>query len=103
MHNALKWIIRKQGAFFDTLAVVTWESNRLNMPRWNADTASITAEYENVQDEDEWDDEWEDDWDEKEDNKVSDGNEITAQKFYRALRGYGKKIDNTSFMMLTSL
>lgn len=100
VHNALKWIIRKQGAFFDTLAVVTWESNRLNMPRWNADTASITAEYENVQDEDEWDDEWEDDWDEKEDNKVSDGNEITAQKFYRALRGYGKKIDNTSFMML---
>ena len=100
VHNALKWIIRKQGAFFDTLAVVTWESNRLNMPRWNADTASITAEYENVQDEDEWDDEWEDDWDEKEDQKVSDGNEITAQKFYRALRGYGKKIDNTSFMML---
>ena len=100
VHNALKWIIRKQGAFFDTLAIVTWESNRLSMPRWNADTASITAEYESVQDEDEWDDEWEDDWDEKEGNKVSDGNEITAQKFYRALRGYGKKIDNTSFMML---
>ena len=29
IHNALKWIIRKQGTFFDTLAVVTWESNRL--------------------------------------------------------------------------
>ena len=24
IHNALKWIIRKQGTFFDTLAVVTW-------------------------------------------------------------------------------
>lgn len=34
IHNALKWIIRKQGTFFDTLAVVTWESNRLCMPTY---------------------------------------------------------------------
>ena len=27
IHNALKWIIRKQGTFFDTLAIVTWESS----------------------------------------------------------------------------
>ena len=60
------------------------------MPRWNADTYSITAEYEDIQDT--CDDEWEDDWDEKEDNAVSDGNEITAQKFYRALRGYGGRL-----------
>ena len=49
IHNALKWIIRKQGTFFDTLAIVTWESNRLSMPRWNVDTEMITSEYD-------WDD-----------------------------------------------
>ena len=78
----MKWIIRKQGTFFDTLAVVTWESNRLSMPRWNVDTEMITSEYA-------WDDE------EPEEEIISDGNAVTAEKFYRALRGYGKKVDNT--------
>lgn len=87
IHNALKWIIRKQGTFFDTLAVVTWESNRLCMPRWNVDTEMITSEYA-------WDDE------EPEEETISDGNAVTAEKFYKALRGYGKKVDNTSAMIL---
>ena len=87
IHNALKWIIRKQGTFFDTLAIVTWESNRLSMPRWNVDTEMITSEYD-------WDDE------EAEEEVISDGNAITAEKFYRALRGYGKKVNNTSAMIL---
>ena len=73
IHNALKWIIRKQGTFFDTLAVVTWESNRLCMPRWNVDTEMITSEYA-------WDDE------EPEEETISDGNAVTAEKFYKALR-----------------
>lgn len=29
IHNALKWIIRKQGHNYDTLTMVTWESNML--------------------------------------------------------------------------
>ena len=90
IHNALKWIIRKQGTFFDTLAIVTWESNRLSMPRWEADTDTVASEYE-------WD-EWSDE--ESEEEMVSDGNAITAIKFYKALRGYGKKVDNTSAMFL---
>lgn len=90
IHNALKWIIRKQGTFFDTLAVVTWESNRLSMPRWDADTDTIASEYK-------WD-EWNDEA--SEEKMVSDGNAITAIKFYKALRGYGKKVDNTSAMFL---
>ena len=90
IHNALKWIIRKQGTFFDTLAIVTWESNRLSMPRWDADTDTVASEYE-------WD-EWSDE--ESEEEMVSDGNAITAIKFYKALRGYGKKVDNTSAMFL---
>lgn len=92
IHNALKWIIRKQGTFFDTLAVVTWESNQLSMPKWNADTDTIASEYD-------WDhDDWENE--ECENKSVSDGNGITAEKFYRALRGYGKTVDNTSSMIL---
>ena len=43
-------------------------------------------------------DEWEDEW--SEEKAVSDGNPITAEKFYKALKGYGKKVDNTSNMIL---
>ena len=91
IHNALKWIIRKQGTFFDTLAVVTWESHRQSMPRWNVDTDTIASEYAG-------DDDWNDE--ESEEESACDGNAITAEKFYSALRGYGKKVDNTSKMIL---
>lgn len=94
IHNALKWIIRKQGTFFDTLVIVTWESNRSSMPRWNADTEDIASEYDEEQDD--WDDE------ENDESAVSDGNAITAEKFYKAIRGYGQKIENTSSMILLS-
>lgn len=97
VHNTLKWIIRKQGAFFDTMTIVTWESDQLSMPKWNMDTESIITEYENEQEEKDWDS-WDDDWSEEE--EVSDGNPITAEKFYKALNGYGKKVDNTSNMIL---
>lgn len=96
-HNALKWIIRKQGTFFDTMTIVTWESNQLSMPKWERDTEAIVSEYERKCVENAEDD-WEDDW--STDEIVSDGNPITADKFYKALRGYGKKIDNTSNMIL---
>ena len=67
------------------------------MPKWERDTEAIVSEYEreyvgNAEDD------WEDDWSTEE--IVSDGNPITADKFYKALRGYGKKIDNTSNMIL---
>lgn len=97
VHNTLKWIIRKQGAFFDTMTIVTWESDQLSMPKWNMDTELIITEYENEQEENDWDS-WDDDWSEEE--EVSDGNPITAEKFYKALNGYGKKVDNTSNMIL---
>lgn len=97
VHNTLKWIIRKQGAFFDTMTIVTWESDQLSMPKWNMDTESIITEYENEQEENDWDS-WDDDWSEEE--EVSDGNPITAEKFYKVLNGYGKKVDNTSNMIL---
>ena len=56
-----------------------------------------TTTIENEQEENDWDS-WDDDWSEEE--EVSDGNPITAEKFYKALNGYGKKVDNTSNMIL---
>lgn len=97
VHNTLKWIIRKQGTFFDTMTIVTWESDQLSMPEWDMDTDSIVSEYDKEQEENGWDS-WDDDWAEEE--NVSDGNPIIAEKFYKALRGYGKKVDNTSNMIL---
>lgn len=91
MHNALKWIIRRQGTAFDTLTIVTWESNKLAMPRWDADTDMIVTDYEN--DSFEW-------LQEEEENDISDGNVTTAEAFYKALNGYGRKIYNTSTMVL---
>lgn len=96
IHNTLKWIIRKQGTFFDTMAVVTWESNQLDMPRWNMDTEAIVTDYEQEQGEDL--DDWDDDW--LDEDQVSDGNPVTAEKFYKALNGYGKSVENTSNMIL---
>lgn len=90
MHNALKWIIRKQGTAFDTLTVVTWESNKLAMPRWDADTDMIVTDYES--------DSFE--WLQEEEDDISDGNITTAEAFYKALNGYGRKIYNTSTMIL---
>lgn len=84
VHNALKWIIRKQGKTFDTLVIVTWESNLLSMPGWYEDTEAITSKY---------------DWGDEEEI-VSDGNGITAENFYRALQGYKKGVENTSSMIL---
>ena len=97
IHNTLKWLIRKQGTFFDTLVFIAWESASLNMPKWDIDTEAISAKYVAEQDEDDWDD-WEDNWSTT--DTISDGNPITAENFYKALRGYGKKVDNTSSMIL---
>lgn len=90
MHNAFKWIIRRQGTAFDTLSIVTWESNMLAMPKWDVDTDRIITDYES------------DDvgWIQEEENDISDGNAATAEAFYKALRGYGRKIYNTSAMIL---
>ena len=89
LHNALKWIIRKQGRSFDTLMMVTWESDMKDMPLWDGDTEEISSAEE--------DDEYEGE------DETSDGNPITAQQFYSALEGYRKKVNNTSRMILIAL
>ena len=109
MHNALKWIIRKQGRNFDTLTMVTWESDMKEMPPWDADTETISsAAASDMVPEPEKDDlqalfqdELPEGWKEEvEDDFVSDGNPMTARQFYSALEGYRKQVENTSRMIL---
>lgn len=109
MHNALKWIIRKQGRSFDTLTMVTWESDMKEMPLWEADTEMISsmATADIVQETGEenlqilFQDQLSDGWnEEQEEVVVSDGNPETAQQFYHALEGYKKQVENTSRMIL---
>ena len=109
MHNALKWIIRKQGRSFDTLTMVTWESDMKEMPAWDVDTDMISsaAASDKVLEIDEegihamFQEDIPEGWEEEqEETSVSDGNPITARQFYSALEGYRKKVENTSRMIL---
>lgn len=76
-HNALKWIIRKQGHSWDGLCVVVWESDLQRIPKWYVDTDSICEEYEK--------------WiaEEEETGKYADTGEAMAERFRKAMRGYG--------------
>ena len=111
MHNALKWIIRRQGRSFDSLTMVTWESDMKQMPPWDADTEAVSsaADADTVIDEGtaEFGELFRDDpmdgWEEKEDSLAYDGNFMTAQQFYRALEGYRSRVENTSHMILMAL
>lgn len=109
MHNALKWIIRKQGRNFDTLTMVTWESDLKDMPSWDVDTETISSaavsEPTLEESEDDFSSQFQDDipegWgDEENETSLSDGNPMTARQFYSALEGYRKQVENTSRMIL---
>lgn len=109
MHNALKWIIRKQGRSFDTLTMITWESDMKEMPSWDEDTETISstavADMALKADEEDLLALFQDDipkgWkEEQEEASVPDENPITARQFYSALNGYRKQVENTSHMML---
>ena len=109
MHNALKWIIRKQGRTFDTLTMVTWESDMKEMPPWDADTetissVSVTEMTPEIGEEDLqalFQDDIPTGWgEEAEESSEYDGNPATARQFYSALEGYRKQVENTSHMIL---
>ncbi len=90
VHNTLKWLIRKQGHSFDTLSMVVWESDLKPMPQWDFDTDSICYNFE---------EELGDFWDDNDQTKWS-GNSIEANKFYIAMEGYRKHLDQMSRMVL---
>lgn len=102
-HNALKWIIRKQGERFNTLTMVTWESvTNAPVGRWDVDAETLVSDYERNYEEEEEDDYGydEDEWEEE---KASEVNEPAALAFNRAMNGYQKSVSNTSHMILLAL
>lgn len=45
LHNALKWIIRRQGKNYKELCVVTWETNLCDIPEWDDSTDGICQRF----------------------------------------------------------
>ena len=91
VHNALKWIIRKQGYSWDGLCVVIWESDLHPVPSWNVDTDALVNEYEEFASQG--------DWDEDEVLERETG-EAQASGFQRAMRGYGRTFGDMSRVVL---
>lgn len=87
-HNALKWIIRKQGYSWDSLYVVIWESDMKPLPDLHADTDEICEDYEG------WGDE------EEQQTEYLGTDEIGASRFAAAMRGYGKCLGQASRTVL---
>lgn len=93
-HNALKWIIRKQGYRWDELYLVIWESDLKMLPDIYADTDSLCDAYEES---------WEEE-DEMQAPAFYPGTDMRgAQRFQAAMRGYGKNYTPSSRTVLMSL
>lgn len=93
-HNALKWIIRKQGYKWDELYIVIWESDLKPLPDIYADTDSVCGSSE-----DEWGDE-----EITQDSVPYLGTDMRgSQRFQMAMRGYGRNLNPGSRTVLMSL
>lgn len=91
IHNALKWIIRKQGYSWGDLTVATWESDLLSIPDCKEDTDTICDEYEGWGDSQEYEPE------------LYDTDEAGAKRFRAAMWGYEQKFDKMSKTVLLAL
>lgn len=80
-HNALKWIIRKQGYKWDELYIVIWESDLKSLPDIYADTDSVCDNAEDA---------WGDEEEIQEPAPYLGTDMRGAQRFGMAMRGYGK-------------
>ena len=98
IHNALKWIIRRQGYTRDGVCVVTWESDLADMPQYFRGANEIVSPSTDEDAPDEADTLF----DEPEDESV-DTNYATARDFNMALDGYAKDLRDTSQMVVLAL
>lgn len=87
VHNALKWIIRKQGYTRDGICMVVWESNLKPIATPFMDASEIVDDL----------------YDYDEETKKSDTNYRGAMDFNAAINGYKTKLDNTSNMVVLAL
>lgn len=99
-HNALKWIIRKQGYSWDSLCVVVWESDLKPLPDLTHDTDEIQDEIfgEGIMsgEREGWGDE-----EEESSSEIYLGtDEMGALRFSAAMRGYGKLLGQSSRTVL---
>ena len=96
VHNALKWILRKQGTSYGTMCFVTWESDSGEALDWQQDTETIWQEAKkDVDNQDYEEDGWsEEEW-EEEKSYAGTGSKGAA-RFCKAVRGYGKNLSQSS-------
>lgn len=92
LHNALKWIIRKQGRNWSGMSIVTWESQSGDLPDWSQNSDEICDGYED-------DEGWDDDDDDQE-QQVDKTNPVDATRFLAAINGYRSKLEVNSKMLL---
>lgn len=85
MHNALKWIIDKQGKQYGKLTLVAWESTMLDMPNYYDSSAVLFGGKE------------------KKLAKEWNGDPETAWKFYRMLDGKQCKLSKENRMILIGI
>lgn len=90
-HNALKWIIRKQGYSWDSLCVAIWESDLRPLPDLAQDTDTIADEV--CEESEGW-------GDEEPEATYLGTDEIGAAKFSAAMRGYGRQFGQSSRTVL---
>ncbi|MEA4815337.1 MAG: type I-C CRISPR-associated protein Cas8c/Csd1 [Lachnospiraceae bacterium] len=100
IHNALKWIIRRQGYVCDGLCIVAWESSLNNIPHFYDDAATIIEMAasksekakiaESVL------------FDEKE-SVITDTNYASSKDFNMAIDGYSTKLSDLSSMVVMAL
>lgn len=87
IHNALKWIIRKQGSNFGGLCVVVWESQMNPLPDYSSSTNEICSVKEAFT--------------EEEENRDTDP--TSAARFESAMNGYIKATDFSSKTVIMAL
>lgn len=97
IHNALKWIIRRQGYTRDGVCLVTWESRLRDLPQFYEGAAQMfdllsSTDEQPLNSEDAL-------FNETETNHF-DTNYVTARDFSLAIDGYTKNIEDTSHMVI---
>lgn len=92
-HNALKWIIRKQGVNYDSLCLVTWESDLQPMPDWQADSDTNCSYVEKMDEEVDLED---DETALEAEEEYRGTGEAAAARFRSALKGYARNLEQSS-------
>ena len=90
MHNALKWIIRKQGSNLGGLCIVTWESDLHQLPEWKNSSEQICEQAKQ---------DFKDIWDEEDENGDTTG-EVDAARFRKSIQGYQRNLSHSSITMI---